>query len=181
MIGRRRIYGLMAEFDNPQALLEATKAARRKGYRYMEAYTPFSVDEVSRELGHRGGWVPMIVLFGGIVGGSSGLLMQWYAMAIAYPLNIAGRPLWSWPAFIPITFELAILVAALFGTLGMLAINRLPQPYHPVFNVERFDLATQNRFFLCIEAYDPLFDHKLTRTFLESVNPREIFEVENRK
>lgn len=181
MNSQRRMYGLMAEFDTPQALLEAAKAARHEGYRRMEAYTPFPVDEVSRELGHHGRGVPLIVLLGGIVGGGSGLLMQWYAMAIAYPLNIAGRPLSSWPAFMPITFELSVLIAALFGTLGMLAFNRLPQPYHPVFNVERFDLATQNRFFLCIEARDLLFDHKLTRVFLENVNPREIFEVEDRK
>jgi Protein of unknown function (DUF3341) len=170
---------LMAEFDDPQALLEATKSARREGYRRMEAYTPFSVDEVSKELHHGRGWVPLIVLLGGIIGGSGGFLMQWYAMVLAYPINIGGRPLSTWSAFIPITFELSVLVAALFGALGMLAINRLPQPYHPVFNVERFDLATQNRFFLCIEARDPLFDQRLTRTFLASLNPREVFEVKD--
>ena len=173
----RKIYGMMAEFDDPQALLEATKAARHEGYRRMEAYTPFSVDAVSEELGHGRGWIPLIVLLGGMIGGTGGFLMQWYAMAIAYPLNIAGRPLSTWPAFIPVTFELAVLVAALFGVLGMLAINRLPQPYHPVFNVERFDLATQNRFFLCIEARDGLFDDQQTRNFLASLNPREVFDV----
>jgi hypothetical protein len=174
---RREIYGLMAEFADPQALLEATKAARREGYTCMEAYTPFSVDEVSKELGHGRGWVPLIVLLGGIFGGGSGFLMQRYAMVLAYPINIGGQPLSTWPAFIPITFELAILIAALFGVLGMLAINRLPQPYHPVFNVERFDLATKDRFFLCIEAGDPLFDQQLTRTFLDNLNPREVFDV----
>jgi Protein of unknown function (DUF3341) len=172
-----RIYGLMAEFDDPQALLEATKAVRREGYKRMEAYTPFSIDEVSKELGHGRGWIPFIVLLGGIFGGGGGFFMEWYSMAIAYPFNIGGRPLWSWPAFIPITFELTILGAALFGVLGMLAINRLPQPYHPVFNVEQFGLATQNRFFLCIEAQDPLFDLEKTRAFLASTNPREMFEV----
>src|ERR1041385_7788503 len=153
-----KIYGLLAEFDDPQRLLEAAKAAKQEGYRRMEAYTPFSIDEVSKELGHGRGWIPLIVLFGGIGGGGTGFLMQWYAMALAVPLNIGGRPLWSWPSFIPITFELTILGAALFGALGMLALNRLPQPFHPVFNVDRFSLATQNRFFLCIEARDPYFD-----------------------
>lgn len=174
-----KLYGLMAEFDDPQRLLAATKAARREGYRRMEAYTPFSIDEVSEELGHNRGWVPVIVFAGGVGGATSGFFMQWYAMAISYPLNIGGRPLWSWPAFIPITFELTVLGAALLGAVGMLALNRLPQPYHPVFNVERFGLATQNRFFLCIEACDPYFERKETREFLLRTNPREIFDVED--
>jgi len=174
-----RLYGLMAEFDDPQSLLEAVKTARRQGYRKMEAYTPFSVDEVSEELGHHGRWIPTIVLLGGIFGGTGGFLMQWYAMAISYPFNIGGRPLWSWPAFIPITFELTVLSAALFGAFGMLALNGLPQPYHPVFNVERFGLATQNRFFLCVEARDPFFSRERTRAFLETLRPREVFEVED--
>jgi hypothetical protein len=174
-----RIYGLLAEFDDPQALLHATKAARRKGYTCLEAYTPFAIDEVAKELGHDRGWIPLIVLLGGIIGGGGGFFMEWYAMAISYPVNIGGRPLWSWPAFIPITFELTVLGAALFGALGMLAINRLPQPYHPVFNVERFGLATQNRFFLCVEAADPLFDCDKTRSFLSGLEPREVFDVED--
>ena len=174
-----KLYGVMAEFDDPQTLLEAAKAARREGYRKMEAYTPFSIDEVSEELGHGRGWIPFIVLVGGIGGGLGGFAMQWYAMAVSYPLNIGGRPLWSWPAFIPITFELTILGAALLGVLGMLAVNRLPQPYHPVFNVERFGLATQNRFFLCIEARDLHFDREQTREFLIGTNAREVFDVED--
>lgn len=174
-----KLYGLLAEFDDPQDLLAATKAARREGYRRMEAYTPFSIDEVSKELGHGRGWIPLIVFAGGVGGAIGGFFMQWYAMAISYPLNIGGRPLWSWPAFIPITFELTVLGAALLGALGMLALNRLPQPYHPVFNVERFGLATQNRFFLCIEARDPYFEREQTREFLLRTNPREIFDVED--
>lgn len=173
------LYGLLAEFDDPQALLHATKLARRAGYRCMEAYTPFSIDEVAKELGHGRGWIPYIVLLGGIIGGSGGFLMQWYSMAIDYPFNIGGRPLWSWPSFIPITFELTVLGAALFGALGMLALNRLPQPYHPVFNVEQFSLASQNRFFLCVQADDQLFDLTKTRAFLLSTNPREVFDVED--
>jgi hypothetical protein len=174
-----KLYGLLAEFDDPQDLLAATKAARREGYRRMEAYTPFSIDEVSKELGHGRGWIPLIVFAGGVGGAIGGFFMQWYAMAISYPLNIGGRPLWSWPAFIPITFVLTVLGAALLGALGMLALNRLPQPYHPVFNVERFGLATQNRFFLCIEARDPYFEREQTREFLLRTNPREIFDVED--
>jgi Alternative complex III, ActD subunit len=174
-----RIYGLLAEFDDPQALLDATKAARHEGYSRMEAYSPFSIDEVAKELGHGRGWIPYIVLLGGIIGGGGGFFMEWYSMAIDYPFNIGGRPLWSWPAFIPITFELTVLGAALFGALGMLALNRLPQPYHPVFNVERFGLATQNRFFLCIEARDPRFNLEETRTFLATTDPREVFDVED--
>lgn len=176
---RPRLYGLMAEFDDPQALLEAVKTARREGYRRMEAYTPFSIDEVAEELGHGRGWLPAIVLLGGILGGAGGFFMQWYAMAVSYPFNIGGRPLWSWPAFIPITFELTVLGAALLGAFGMLALNRLPQPYHPVFNVERFSLATQNRFFLCVEARDAHFDLEQTRELLNSTRPREVFEVED--
>ena len=174
-----KLYGLLAEFDDPQDLLAATKAARREGYRRMEAYTPFSIDEVSKELGHGRGWIPLIVFAGGVGGAIGGFFMQWYAMAISYPLNSGGRPLWSWPAFIPITFELTVLGAALLGALGMLALNRLPQPYHPVFNVERFGLATQNRFFLCIEARDPYFEREETREFLLRTNPPEIFDVED--
>ena len=179
MNGRRRIYGVMAEFSDPQALLEATKAARREGYRRMEAYTPFSVEEVSEVIGRKRSWVPLIVLLGGITGGLGGFFMQYYSMALAYPFNIGGRPLWSWPSFIPITFELTVLTGALAGALGMLALNHLPQPYHPVFNVERFDLATQNRFFLCIEASDPKFNLGATREFLKSLEPREVFDVED--
>ena len=177
MTRHTRIYGLLAEFDDPQGLLEATKAARVEGYRRMEAYTPFAVDEVSQALGHRRGFIPLIVLVGGVLGGSGAFFMQWYAMAISYPFNIGGRPLWSWPSFIPITFELTVLGAALLGALGMLALNGLPQPYHPVFNVDEFSLATQNRFFLCIEARDPHFNLERTRTFLARTNPREVFDV----
>lgn len=176
---RMHLYGLLAEFDDPQALLDATKQAHRAGYTRVEAYTPFAVDEVAKELGQGRGWIPLIVLLGGLIGGGGGFFMQWYMMAVSYPFNIGGRPLWSWPAFIPITFELTVLGAALFGALGMLAINRLPQPYHPVFNVERFGLASQNRFFLCIEECDPRFKVEETRAFLMSTKPREVFDVKD--
>ena len=176
---RAELYGLLAEFDGPQELLDAARRAREAGYRCMEAYTPFPVEEISEVIGARRLWIPLIVLVGGICGGLGGFFMEYYASALHYPLNIGGRPLWSWPAWIPITFELTVLVAALSGALGMLAINGLPQPYHPVFNVEQFKLATQNRFFLCIEAADPKFDRDRTRDFLAGLQPREVFDVKD--
>jgi hypothetical protein len=176
---RTELYGLLAEFDEPRELLDAARAARAAGYRRMEAYTPFPIEEISEAIGTRRLWIPLIVLVGGIIGGLGGFSMQYYAAALHYPLNIGGRPLWSWPAFIPITFELTVLVAALSGAFGMLAINRLPQPYHPVFNVERFKQATQSQFFLCIEAADSKFDREETRRFLEGLHPREVYDVKD--
>jgi hypothetical protein len=145
----------------------------------MEAYTPFPVEGLSKIIGVRRNWVPLIMLVGGILGGLGGFFMQYYAAALHYPLNIGGRPLWSWPAFIPITFELTVLSAALSGAFGMLAINRLPQPYHPVLNVEQFGLATQTKFFLCIESVDPKFNRDETRRFLESLDAREVLDVKD--
>jgi len=167
----------MAEFDNPNDLVAAASRARAEGYRQMDAYTPFPVEGLAEALGFHRTRVPLIVLIGGLVGCATGYLMQYYLTALDYPLNIGGRPLNSWPAFIPITFELTILVAALSAVLGMLALNGLPMPYHPVFNVPRFALASRNRFFLCIEASDPRFDLEATRHFLESLNPREVATV----
>ena len=177
MTSRPPIYGLMAEFDNPNDLLAATTRARVEGYRQMDAYTPFPVEGLAEALGFHHTRVPLIVLIGGLVGCATGYLMQYYLAAIDYPLNIGGRPLNSWPAFIPITFELTILVAALSAVLGMLALNGLPMPYHPVFHVPRFALATRDRFFLCIEATDPQFERDATRRFLEQLAPREVSEV----
>ena len=172
-------YGLMAEFSTPDALLWAAQQASAAGYRRIDAYTPFPVAGLSEALGFQPTRMPLIVLLGGVVGGLCGLFMQYYAAAISYPLNIGGRPLHSWPAFIPITFELTILLAALAGVLGMLALNGLPMPYHPVFHQKRFERASQDRFFLCIEATDAHFDHEDTRRFLESVAPvGEVMEVE---
>ncbi len=181
MKAKRRpdLYGLLAEFDEPQSLLDAARCARAEGYRCMEAYTPYPVEGLSKVIGVRRSLVPLIVLVGGIVGGLGGFFMQYYAAALHYPLNIGGRPLWSWPAFIPITFELTVLSAALSGAFGMLAINRLPQPYHPVFNVEQFGLATQTKFFLCIEASDPKFGKDETRKFLENLGAREVLDVKD--
>src|SRR6266566_9981058 len=172
------LYGVLAEFDTPDELLAATQRAREAGYRQMDAYTPFPIEGLAEALGFHRTRLPLIVLLGGIVGGVGGYLMQYWIAAIDYPLHIGGRPLHSWPAFIPVTFELTILVAALAAVLGMLALNGLPMPYHPLFNMPRFALATHDRFFLCIEARDPKFDRAETRRFLESVAACEVFEVE---
>ena len=172
------LYGVLAEFDTPDELLAATRGARQAGYRQMDAYTPFPVEGLAEALGFQRTGLPFLVLLGGIVGGIGGYLMQYWIAAIDYPLNVGGRPLHSWPSFIPVTFELTILVAALAAVLGMLALNGLPMPYHPLFNVPRFELATRNSFFLCIEARDPKFDRDETRRFLESVKAREVSDVE---
>jgi hypothetical protein len=177
MSGAGALHGLLAEFMRPDDLLAATRRAYTAGYRRMDAYTPFPVEELAEALGSRRTWVPAIVLAGGIAGGAGGFAMQYYATVIDYPLNVGGRPLNSWPAYIPITFELTILAAAVAALLGMLALNRLPQPYHPVFNVPEFARASQDRFFLCIEATDPLFDRAGTAHFLDSLGAREVRDV----
>ena len=171
------IYGLMAEFDNPTALVNAARTAREKGYRKLDAYSPFPIEELSDALHLHKNKLPLIVLIGGILGGLSGYLLQYYVTVIYFPINIAGRPLHSWPAYIIITFELTILFAALSAVFGLLALCGLPMPYHPAFNVPRFALASRNRFFLCIESGDPLFDHDKTSEFLETLGPREVSEV----
>ena len=171
------VYGLMAEFEDPNTLVAAAAQAREAGYRRMDAYSPFPIEELHEALGSHHSKLPLIVLIGGAVGCLGGFLLQYWASAIAYPLNVGGRPFNSWPAFIPVTFECTILGAALSAVLGMLALNGLPMPYHPVFNVPRFALASRNRFFLCIEARDRKFDLEKTRAFLESLSPREVSTV----
>lgn len=178
MPSRVPLYGVMAEFDDPGGLLDAARRAYEAGYRRMDAYSPFPVHGLAEAIGFRRTHLPLLVLVGGIAGGVVGYYLQYWISVSAYPLNIGGRPLHSWPAFIPVTFELIILGAALAAVLGMLALNGLPMPYHPVFNVPAFELATRNRFFLCIEATDPKFDAAETRRFLESLKPHGVFEVE---
>ena len=171
------IYGLMAEFEDPTSLVTATERAHHEGYRCMDAYSPFPIEELHEALGSKHTRLPLIVLIGGLVGCIGGYTLEYWSSVIAYPLNIGGKPLHSWPAFIPVTFECTILAAALSCVLGMLALNGLPMPYHPVFSVPRFALASRNRFFLCIEAKDAKFDPEGTKTFLESLNPREVTTV----
>ena len=173
-----QLYGFMAEFEDPNELVNAARRAYQEGYRKMDAYSPFPIEELAEAIGFHHSKLPMIVLIGGIVGCIGGFLLQYWVSVIEYPINVGGRPFFSWPAFIPATFETTVLVAALSAVLGMLALNGLPEPYHPVFNVRRFALATRNRFFLCIESRDPKFDLHNTRQFLESLHPREVSEVE---
>ena len=173
------VYGLIAEFDRPEDVVEATRRAYERGYRMMEAYTPFPVEGLTEAMGYHRNRVAPVVLIGGIIGGLGGFFMQWYSAVVHYPIDVGGRPFNSWPAFIPVTFECTILGAALAAVLGMLALNGLPMPYHPVFNVARFALASRNRFFLCIEARDRQFDLDATRSFLESLGPREVSVVDH--
>ncbi len=173
-----RLYGLMAEFEDASALVAATERAHAAGYRRMDAYSPFPIEELHHALGSPHSKLPLIVLLGGIVGCLGGFFLQYWAATMAYPVNVGGRPLNSWPAFIPVTFECTILVAALSAVLGMLGLNGLPTPYHPVFNVERFALASRSRFFLVIESRDKRFDVAQTREFLVTLNPRDIWPVD---
>ena len=168
------IYGLMAEFPTRRALINAVKQARAAGYRRMEAYTPYPIEELNEALGHHHSRLPLIVLAGGTIGALAGFGLQYWSSVYAYPLNIGGRPLNSWVSFIPVTFETTILCAAFAAVLGMLALNRLPMPYHPVFGVRRFELASRDRYFLALDARDPLFDKESTWAFLESLGSTEV-------
>ena len=176
---RPTLYGVIAEFDTPTAVVAAARRAYEEGYRKMDAFTPYPIEELTEAIGIRHTRLPLLVLIGGIVGALTGYGLQYWASVIYYPLNVGGRPLHSWPQFIPVTFEMTILVAALTAVLGMLALNGLPQPYHPVFNTPGFDLASRNHFFLLIEAQDPKFDTEETRAFMNSLNPREVTNVED--
>jgi hypothetical protein len=171
------LYGLMAEFETPEQLLEAASKTHAKGYRKIDAYTPLPVEGLSAALGVRRTGVPAIVLTFGMLGALGGFALCYWISVIVYPLNVGGRPLNSWPAYIPITFECAILLGSLSAVIGMFALNGLPMPYHPVFNASRFRLASRDRFFLCIEATDPLFDPDESRMFLMQFSPREVVEV----
>ncbi|MEZ4869165.1 MAG: DUF3341 domain-containing protein [Caldilineaceae bacterium] len=172
------LYGLMAEFIDEEALVVAARQTKAAGYQVVEAYTPFPIEGLAEVLGVRGRRLPLIVLAGGILGGGGALFMQWYAATISYPINVAGRPLASWPSFVPVSFELTILAAAFAAVLGMFALNHLPQPYHPVFNAERFLRASNDRFFLSVEATDPQFDRVETEQFLANLAGVEaVFEI----
>ena len=172
------LFGLLAEFETPDALVKATEKARLAGYRKMDAYSPIPIEELSEALGLARTRLPKLVFLGGLLGGIGGYSLEYYCAVIGYPLNVGGRPLNSWPQFIPVTFETTVLGAALCCFLGMWALNRLPQPYHPVFNVPAFKRASTDRFFLCIEAADPAFTPDATRRFLEGFHPVGVFDVE---
>ena len=170
------LYGLAAEFETPEALMHAAEEAHARGFRQMDAYAPFPVEGLAEALGKKN-HIPLLVLLGGILGGTSAYFMEWFANVVSYPINIGGRPLHSWPAFIPITFELTVLGASLTAFFGSLALNGLPRPYHPMFNLPQFERASQDRFFLCIEADDAQFDLIHTREFLQTLAPIQISEV----
>jgi len=174
---RTPMYGLMVEFDSASDLVAAADRTREAGYKKIDAYSPFPVEGLAEAIGFHHDRVPLITLIGGLLGGSGGFLMQYWMSVVSYPTNIGGKPYNSWPAFIVITFEMTILFAAVSAVLGMLALNGLPMPYHPVFNVPRFAFATKDRFFLIVFASDKQYDPAATRSFLEGLNPRSISQV----
>ena len=182
-VSRRRrvapsVYGIMGEFDNPSDLVAAARRTYEAGYRRINGYSPYPIEELSEAIGFTRTALPLIVLIGGVLGGLGGFMMQYWMEVIDYPLNVGGKPFNSWPAFIPITFECTVLVAAFAAVLGMLVLNKLPQPYHPVFNAPNFALATRDRFFLVIEANDPHFVHNETKQFMETVGAKNVSDVE---
>lgn len=171
------IFGVIGQFDDVTSLMKAARAVRQAGYTRTDAYTPFPVHGLDDELGVKKTKLPMIVLTAGIIGALTGFGMQYFAMAIHYPLNIGGKPLNSWPAFIPITFEVTVLFASLSAVIGMLALNGLPQPYHPVFHAKNFERASEDMFFLCIESDDPRFDAEEARQLLAKAGAAEVSDV----
>ncbi len=180
--GRRRetpaLYGVMAEFNNPTELVTAARRTYEAGYRRINGYSPYPIEELSEAIGFTRTSLPLIVLIGGILGGLGGFFMQYWMEVIDYPLNVGGKPYNSWPAFIPITFECTVLVAAFAAVFGMLVLNKLPQPYHPVFNAPNFALATRDRFFLVIEANDSKFKHNEVTQFMKTLGAGDVSDVE---
>lgn len=170
-------YGVIAEFSDAQALLDAANATREAGYRDIDAFSPFPIHGLSEAIGFRHTRLSAIVLGMGLIGGLGGFFMCWYANVISYPLNIGGKPLNSWPAWIPITFECTVLLAAFGAVFGMLALNGLPMPYHPVFHIKRFENASRDRFFLVIQSRDPKFEVDEVFQFLDTLGPREVLDV----
>jgi hypothetical protein len=177
MSTRAPVHGLMAEFESSDALVNAARAAHQAGYRALDAYSPFPIEDLDEALEFRESLIPRLMLVGGVLGALIGYGLQYYTMALAYPLNVGGRPLNSWPAFVPVTFELSVLTAAIVGAIGMLARNGLPMPYHPVFNVSSFEAASRDKFFLVVSADDPLFERRRTEQLLRSLGAREVVDV----
>lgn len=171
------MYGLLAEFPSADALCAAARHARDNGYTRVEAYSPFAIEGLDDIVGADKGWIAPLTLLGGILGGAGTYFLQWYAAVVDYPINIGGRPLHSWPAFIPATFEITILGAAVAAVLAMLVLNGLPRLYHPLFEVEEFELASRNRFFLCLPARDPVFAPGPARDLLEELHSLLLREV----
>ena len=173
-----KIYGLLAEFDTPTQLVEAAAKVRDAGYKKTDAFTPFPLHEIDEALGIKRSILSFLVFGGGVVGLLSGIGLQWFVHVYDYPIIVGGRPFFSLPSFIPASYELTILLAAFTAVFGMLALNGLPQPYHPVFNVPRFALASREKFFLLIETKDAKFDYDETKNFMQTLNAQEVFDVE---
>ena len=178
-VAHKGLYGLMAEFGDVTTLIDAAKRTRAEGYRKIDAYTPFPVHELFETLDLNDRRVPLFVLIGGIIGCMAGFGLCYWVSVIAYPMNVGGRPFNSWPAFVPVTFEVTILIASITAVLTLIILNGFPTPYHPVFNVKRFaQRASQDSMFLTIEADDPKFDLEKTRAFLQQLGAREVNEIE---
>jgi hypothetical protein len=173
-----KLYGLMAEFDSATELVDAANRVREAGYVKTDAFSPFPLHEIDEALGIKRSILPTLVFFGGLTGTALGVGLQVFVHYIDYPLNVGGRPYLSWPSFIPPAYELTILLAGFTAVFGMLFLNGLPRPYHPVFNVPRFALASREKFFLLIEADDPKYDHDETKGFMQQLGPQEVFDVE---
>ena len=171
------LYGVMAEFKTADELIEATRKAAEAGYTRMDGYSPFPIGEVADHLGFPRSEIGAIMFIGGVCGATIGFLMQTWVSVVDYPISIAGKPFWSWPQYVPVTWALLVLSASMSGLFGLLALCGLPQPYHPVFNVDRFARATRDRFFLLIEAVDPQFDPAKAKEFLASLHPDDVAEV----
>jgi len=171
------VYGLMAEFDSAQELVQAAHKTHEAGYKKIDAYSPFPIEGLAEAIGFHKNRVPLVVLIGGLIGGLSGYMLQYWVAAITYPTNVGGRPFHSWPSFIIVTFEMTILFGGLSAVFGMLALNGLPMPYHPVFNVPEFRQASESKFFLVVFSSDPKYDSAGTRSFLQGLAPRMIAEV----
>jgi len=174
----RSLYGLLAEFDSATELVDAARAVRDAGYTRTDAFSPFPLHEIDEALGIKRSILPYLCFGGGIIGLLSGIGLQYFVHVIDYPIIVGGRPHFSLPAFIPPSYELTILLAAFTAVFGMLFLNGLPSPYHPVFNVPRFALATREKFFLLIQADDANFDYERTKGFMQGLNPQEVFDVE---
>ena len=177
---RSRIYGVVGEFETPKKIIQAADKAREAGYKCMDAYTPFPVEGLPEAMGLKRSLVPLVTLIGGLLGGLGGFGFQYWVCVISYAENIGGRSLNSWPAFIPVTFEMTVLGASLFAVFGMLAMNKLPQPHHPLFNVDRFQKhASVDSFFLCLQSDDPKFSVGEASKFLKEIDAQYISEVED--
>jgi hypothetical protein len=176
-VKRTPTYGLLAEFDSPTTLVKAAEATHAAGYVKIDAYSPLPIEGLAEAIGFQHDLVPLVTLIGAIIGGATGYLMQYWINTMAYPLNIGGKPFHSWPAFIVVTFEMTILFGGISAVFGMLALNGLPMPYHPVFNVSRFAMASKDRFFLIVFSSDKKYDDVKTREFLESLGPKTLTEV----